>query len=43
MASITSRFTRQFLLAELAASIIPDRLTSDVLAEHIKVLPHIRG
>jgi hypothetical protein len=43
MTSTTTQFIRQFLLAELAASTIPDWLTSDVHAECIKVLPHIRG
>jgi hypothetical protein len=42
MASTTSRFTRQFLLVELASSTIPDQLTYDVSAEHVKVVPHIR-
>jgi hypothetical protein len=39
MASTTSIFTRQFLLVELASSTIPDRLTFDILAEHVKVVP----
>jgi hypothetical protein len=43
MASTTSRFIRRFLLAELASSTIPDQLTSDVLSERVKVVPHIRG
>jgi hypothetical protein len=43
MTSTTSRFIRQFLLVELVASTIPDRLTSDVLAERAKVVPHIKG
>jgi hypothetical protein len=43
MGSTTSRFTRQFLLVELASSTIPNRLTSDVLREGVKVVPHIRG
>jgi hypothetical protein len=43
MASTTSRFTREFLLVELALSTIPDWLTTDVLVQRIKVLPHIRG
>jgi hypothetical protein len=43
VASTTSRFTTQFLLAKLAVSTISDRLTSDVLAERIEVVSHIRG
>jgi hypothetical protein len=43
MTNTTSRFNRQFLLVELVASTIPDRLTSDVLAEHAKVVPHIKS